>query len=127
MATTDCILTTIEEYNALRESINRRLEELSKELSVKDCELTDCQHYLEFHSCSGAVMTKICRRMTCILRERRAIKDQLMEMHAIKDKVCGGKPLKDNKPNREYKVRTHVLDDITKSRVWVNHNIAKGE
>lgn len=127
MATTDCMITTIEEYNALRDSIIKRLEGLSKELSVKDSELCDCHHYLEFHSCNAATMAKISSRMTTILRERRIIKDQMMEMQAIKDKVCGGHILKDGKSKRDYAVRTHVLDDITTSRTWVNHHAAKGE
>lgn len=127
MATADCMITTIEEYNALRESIIKRLEGLAKELSIKDSELCDCHHYLEFHSCNAAVMAKISSRMTTILRERRIIKDQMMEMQAIKDKVCGGKLLKDGKAGRKYTVHTHILDDITTSRTWVNHNVAKGE
>lgn len=126
MATADCMITTIEEYNALRESIIRRLEDLSKQLSKKDSEICDCHHYLEFHACNAAVMAKIASRMTVILHERRVIKDQMMEMQAIKDKVCGGKLLKDGKAGREYAVRTHVLDDITTTRVWVNHNALKG-
>ena len=127
MATADCMITTIEEYNALRDSIIKRLEDLSKQLSNKDSELSDCHHYLEFNSCNAATMAKISSRMTTILRERRLIKDQMMEMQAIKDKVCGGKILKDSKAKREYSVRTHVLDDITTSRTWVNHHAAKGE
>lgn len=127
MATADCMITTIEEYNALRDSIIKRLEELSKQLSSKDSELSDCHHYLEFHACNAVVMAKISSRMTTILRERRAIKDQMMEMQAIKDKICGGKSLKDNKPNRTYSVRTHILDDVNTSRIWINHNITKGE
>lgn len=127
MATADCMITTIEEYNALRESIIKRLEDLSQQLSSKDSELSDCHHYLEFNSCNAATMAKVCSRMTTILRERRRIKDQMMEMQAIKDKVCGGKILKDGKAKREYSVRTHVLDDITTSRTWVNHHAAKGE
>lgn len=127
MATTECMITTIEEYNALRESVIKRLEDLSKQLSIKDSELSDCHHYLEFHACNAVVMAKISSRMTMILRERRVIKDQMMEMQAIKDKVCGGKLLKDNKAGRDYAVRTHVLDDITTTRTWVNHNALKGE
>lgn len=127
MATADCMITTIEEYNALRASIIKRLEDLSKQLSIKDSELCDCHHYLEFHACNAAVMAKIASRMTTVLRERRVIKDQLIEMQAIKDKICGGKLLKDGKVGRNYAVRTHILDDITTTRTWVNHKALKGE
>ena len=125
MATADCMITTIEEYNALRDSINEYVELLGSQLSEKDCAISDCHHYLELHKCSGPVLVKIASKLTLLLRERREIKDKLQEMSAIKSKICGGSVLKDNKLNRFYSVRTHVLDDVDTSRVWTTHGITK--
>lgn len=125
MATADCMITTIEEYNALRDSINKYVELLGSQLSEKDCAISDCHHYLELNKCSGPVLVKIASKLTLLLRERREIKDKLQEMSAIKSKICGGSVLKDNKLNRFYSVRTHVLDDVDTSRVWTTHGITK--
>lgn len=125
MATADCMITTIEEYNALRDSINEYVEVLNTQLSEKDCAISDCHHYLELNKCSGPILAKIASKLTVLLRERREIKDKLQEMSAIKSRVCGGSNLKDNKLNRVYSVRTHVLDDVDTSRVWTSHEIKK--
>lgn len=127
MATADCMITTIEEYNALRDSINKYVELLGSQLSEKDCAISDCHHYLELNKCSGPVLVKIASKLTLLLRERREIKDKLQEMSAIKSKICGGSVLKDNKLNRFYSVRTHVLDDVDTSRFWINHEPTKTE
>ena len=125
MATADCMITTLEEYNALRDSINRYVELLNSQLSEKDCAISDCHHYLELNKCSGPVLVKIASKLTLLLRERREIKDKLQEMSAIKSKICGGSVIKDNKLNRFYSVRTHVLDDVDTSRVWTTHGVTK--
>lgn len=121
MATAECMITTIEEYNALRDSINEYVELLNSQLSEKDCAISDCHHYLELNKCSGPVLVKIASKLTLLLRERREIKDKLQEMSAIKSKICGGSVIKDNKVNRFYSVRTHVLDDVDTSRIWTTH------
>lgn len=127
MATAECMITTIEEYNALSDSIKAYVELLGSQLSEKDCAISDCHHYLELHKCNGPVLVKIASKLTVLLRERREIKDKLQEMSAIKSKVCGGSVLKDNKLNRVYSVRTHVLDDVDTSRFWATHEVAKKE
>lgn len=125
MANAECMITTIEEYNALRDSVNEYVELLNTQLSEKDCAISDCHHYLELNKCSGPVLVKIASKLTLLLRERRGIKDKLQEMSAIKSKICGGSVLKDNKLNRVYSVRTHVLDDVDTSRIWTTHEITK--
>lgn len=127
MATTDFMITTIEEYNALRDSINDYVQNLNNQLSEKDCAISDCHHYLELHKCNGPTLVKVASKLTTLLRERRDIKDKLQEMSAIKSKVCGGSVLKDTKINRVYSVRTHVLDDFDTSRFWINHEPTKTE
>ena len=67
-ATADCMITTIEEYNALRDSINEYVELLGSQLSEKDCAISDCHHYLELNKCSGPVLVKIASKLTLLLR-----------------------------------------------------------
>lgn len=79
-------LDKISELNGLRDDATKRKEELCKQLSDVDKELSDLNHYIEFCNLNAAQGYKAYRMVKERRIRRRSIKNELVVVDAILEK-----------------------------------------
>ncbi len=79
-------LDKISELNGLRDDATKRKEELCKQLSDVDKELSDLNHYIEFCNLNAAQGYKAYRMVKERRIRRRLIKNELVVVNAILEK-----------------------------------------
>ena len=110
------------------QNIDKEIVKTNEELSKKDMELSDLDHYIEIHSLKSYELAKIGRLRKTLREERREIKNKLERLKEIKsftakynNKMIQGDIIqllkgletinkRQEKPNYNY--RTNILDRL---------------
>ncbi len=100
-------LDKVSELNGLRNDAAKRKEELCKQLSDVDKELSDINHYIEFCNLNAAQGYKAYRMVKERRVKRRSIKNELVVVDAILEKKISD-PIKE-----EIEKVIHSLDERT--------------
>lgn len=116
----------------LFDNTNKQLHDEYEKLSQKDMELSDLDHYVEFHTLKCYELAKIGRLRKTLREERREIKNNIDMIEVIKkftdkynNKLITGdiiqnlkkqEELKTKQKNSKYRYRTNVLDRLEKNK-----------
>lgn len=95
-------IDTFKKIQEIQVGFYKKHEELVKEHSKLDKELSDIYHYIEFHDLSASDGFKVYKKTQEILRRRRTIKDEVELGYSIKDHLTNFRPQGkiENKINR---------------------------
>lgn len=112
----------------LFDNIDKQLSEEYQELSQKDMELSDLDHYIENHTLKSYEFAKVGRLRKTLREERRKIKNNIDLIETIKkftdkynNKLITGdiiknlkeqETLKKRQENPKYKYRTNILERL---------------
>lgn len=67
------------------QDIDKRLEKLSKELSIADTKQQELLHYIENHNLNAVDSCKIIKLLKTVREERREIKNEINVVQSLKD------------------------------------------
>lgn len=67
------------------QDIDKRLEKLSKELSIADTKQQELLHYIENHNLNAVDSCKIIKLLKTVREERREIKNEIKVVQSLKD------------------------------------------
>lgn len=67
------------------QDIDKRLEKLSKELSIADTKQQELLHYIENHNLNAVESCKIIKLLKTVREERREIKNEINVVQSLKD------------------------------------------
>ena len=67
------------------QDIDKRLEKLSKELSITDTKQQELLHYIENHNLNAVESCKIIKLLKTVREERREIKNEINVVQSLKD------------------------------------------
>lgn len=67
------------------QDIDRRLEKLSKELSIADTKQQELLHYIENHNLNAVESCRIIKLLKTVREERREIKNEINVVQSLKD------------------------------------------
>lgn len=67
------------------QDIDKRLEKLSKELSIADTKQQELLHYIENHNLNAVDSCKIIKLLKAVREERREIKNEINVVQSLKD------------------------------------------
>lgn len=112
----------------LFDNTSKQLHNEYEKLSQKDMELSDLDHYIEFHKLKAYELSKVCKLRKKLREERREIKNNIEMIEIIKkftdkynNKLITGdiiqnlkdqENLKKKQENPKYKYRTDILDRL---------------
>lgn len=91
-------------------ALNRRAEELQKELTQKQLAQEDILHYIEFGSVDAVGRTKLFNALKKVRLERREIKEECERMQSAKSRLSA--VLSRPTPTRTYVPRVVNLESI---------------
>ena len=101
----------IRDFNEYCQQMNKRYQELVKELSEVDLEQEDILHFLELDTYNAVTMMKVTKRLKEVRSRRREIKNELAMVQPICSRI--GKPTLTNTVPKRYNYRTDVLSGIS--------------
>lgn len=67
------------------QDIDKRLEKLSKELSIADTKQQELLHYIENHNLNAVESCRIIKLLKTVREERREIKNEINVVQSLKD------------------------------------------
>lgn len=117
------LITTRDEYNQLLENVKAEYVKRNAEVSRLDGVREDILHYLELYPCNGATLLKLASRLQKVQRERRIAKNYAAEIEGVYKKLSAtgmAKELKSDE-NKQWVVKSHILDDIHPERILKKH------
>ena len=103
----------IQKYNAYRDEILKRKKELEAMISHVDLEEQDILHFLENEKYNAVIMAKTTKRLITLRKERRAIKEEWVDINWIASRMQNELP---ERKFHDYKYRTNIMEEIKEAK-----------
>lgn len=97
-----------DEWNTYKTQILDRYNYLTKRVSFYDSEKSDIEHAIENLSFDAVIIAKMNKELKQILKDRRAVKEELCVVQAIAEYIKDKKVTVNT--NKTYTSKTNVLD-----------------